>query len=69
MKLRIAKRIMREHPIGPMRGLRESTWWRARFIIQRSQWRHTRNGWKFTKGYRWGKWDPAKPVPPWDVPF
>ncbi len=73
MKLRTAKRILREYPHGPRAynpgTLRVSTWQKAYRRIQAWSIRALQhNEWR-TPGWRIGKWDPARPIPPWELPF
>ena len=67
MKKRIAKKIGRWfYSLG---RLHRAKVWEANRIISREWWRSIKNPGRWTKGWRFGKWDPMTSQNPAEPPF
>ena len=72
MRARVAKKVLREWAwYWPVESHRLSTWHEAARVNLRA-WHRVKilnHEWRGTPGYRWGRWDPHQPMPPWEPPF
>lgn len=72
MKLRIAKKVMRASRLinrVTFTTYRDTTFVEASRRLGRVYLRSVVGLRPRTSGWRWGKWDPSYPLPPWELPF